>query len=97
MAEPKDLVLERIFDAPVERVWQAWTDPVEVSKWWGPRGFASPDNKIDLRVGGKYTFSMQAGSEEYVKQVGDGIMYDGGVYKEIVEHKKLVFTDNFTD
>ena len=97
MAEVKDLVIERIFDAPVERVWKAWTDPAEVSKWWGPRGFVSPDNAIDLRVGGKYNFSMQAGSEEYIKQVGDGIMYDGGVFNEIVEYKKLVFTDNFTD
>src|SRR5688572_3914410 len=97
MADAKGLVIERIFDAPVERIWKAWTDPAEVSKWWGPRGFTSPDNKIDLRVGGIYNFSMKPATEEFIKQMGDGVMYDGGVFKEIVEYKKLVYSDSFTD
>lgn len=97
MAEGKNLIIERVFDAPVERLWKAWTDPVEVSKWWGPRGFTSPDNKSDLRVGGVYNFSMKPATEEYVKQMGDRVIYDGGVYKEIVEYKKLVYSDSFTD
>jgi len=35
----RDLVFARVFDAPVERVWQAWTDPEQVMRWWGPNGF----------------------------------------------------------
>ena len=95
MAETKDLVVERIFDAPVERVWKAWTDPAEAVKWWGPRSFIAPDSTIDLRVGGKYVFSMQA-TGELAKQF-DKVIYSGGVYKEIVEGKKIVYMDSFTD
>jgi uncharacterized protein YndB with AHSA1/START domain len=96
MAESNKIVVERVFDTPVESVWKAWTDPHEVSKWWGPRNFVSPDNKIDLRAGGKYVFAMQA-TGEMAEQFGDKPMHSGGVYKEIIERKKLVFTDNFTD
>lgn len=93
MAEPTVLKIERVFDAPVEKVWAAFTDPDEVSKWWGPKGFTSDGNKIDLREGGKYLFVMHApaGSDF------PGPMYSGGEYKEIVPMKKLVYTDNFMD
>ena len=37
-----DLVLSRIFDAPIEEVWKAWSDPNYVMQWWGPKGFTSP-------------------------------------------------------
>lgn len=93
MTELTVVKIERVFDAPVEKVWAAFTKPDEVSKWWGPKGFTSHDNKIDLRKGGKYQFVMQgpAGSE------WDKPMYSGGKYKEIVPMKKLVYTDNFMD
>ncbi len=96
MADQKTLVIERVFDAPVERVWRAWTDAQELGKWWGPEGFVSPDNRVDFRVGGKCNLSMQA-TGEIAKQIGDQVMYSGGVYKEIVEHKKIVYTDGLTD
>ena len=47
-----DLVVTRIFDAPRELVWQAWTDPTHLMRWWGPEGFSAPTSNIDLRVGG---------------------------------------------
>ena len=40
--EKRDLVITHIFDAPVERVWQAWSDPEDVKQWWGPDGFTAP-------------------------------------------------------
>ena len=46
-----EITITRIFDAPREVVWKAWTDPEEVIKWWGPKGFTSPVFKIDLRGG----------------------------------------------
>ncbi|MGZ5555339.1 MAG: SRPBCC domain-containing protein, partial [Candidatus Aminicenantales bacterium] len=46
------LVIDRVFDAPRERVWMAWTDPDLVRRWWGPKGFTTPVCRISLRVGG---------------------------------------------
>lgn len=89
----KGITIERIFDAPRELVWKAWTDPEIVKKWWGPEGFSAPSIKVDLRVGGKYIFAMHGpkGSE------WDRDMYSAGVYKEIVPNEKLVVTDYFSD
>ena len=47
-----DLVVTRVFDAPVEAVWKAWTDAEQVKKWWGPDGFTAPVAKLDFREGG---------------------------------------------
>jgi uncharacterized protein YndB with AHSA1/START domain len=93
MSDKKQIVIERVFNAPVERVWQAWTDPEMVKKWWGPEGFSAPSVKNDLRVGGKYVYAMQgpAGSE------WDKVNYSGGEYKEIIPNKKIVVTDYFCD
>ena len=42
----------RLFDAPVQAVWDAWTDPRQVGQWWGPRGFTITTHSKDLRPGG---------------------------------------------
>lgn len=49
----------RVFDAPLERVFEAFTEPAELAKWWGPHGFTTPEIHLDLRVGGSYRFTMQ--------------------------------------
>lgn len=83
------LVITRIFNAPVEAVWKAWTDPKQLMKWWGPKDFASPACNIDLRVGGKYLFCMRS---------PDGKdFWSTGTYLEIVPLQKIVFTDSFSD
>lgn len=89
----KEIIIERIFNAPRESVWKAWTDPYTVKKWWGPEGFTAPSIKIDLRVGGKYIFCMHGpkGSEF------DKDLYSAGIYKEIIPMEKLVVTDYFSD
>lgn len=89
----KALIITRIFDAPVEKVWQAWTDPKMAKKWWGPKDFTAPSIKIDFRVGGKYIFCMHGpkGSE------WDKDLFSAGIYKEIVPLKKIVCTDSFAD
>ncbi|HXL81520.1 MAG TPA: SRPBCC domain-containing protein, partial [Pyrinomonadaceae bacterium] len=58
-ARKPELVITRFFDAPRELVWQAWTDPKQLVKWWGPKNFTAPVAKIDLRVGGKYLYCMR--------------------------------------
>jgi len=60
MEPVKQAVFERTFDAPVERVWQAWTDPAQVKEWWGPDNVTIPECEIDLRPGGKLYIVMEA-------------------------------------
>jgi len=60
----QDLVVTRVFDAPVEDVWRAWSDGEHVMHRWGPKGFTSPACKMDFREGGKYIFHMRASESE---------------------------------
>jgi len=84
-----ELVITRIFDAPRELVWKAWTEPERVKRWWGPEGFTAPFIRIDLRVGGTYLYCMQSPEgRDYWRT---------GVYREIVPPKRIVCTDSFSD
>ena len=56
----ENLEITRIFDAPRDLVWKAWTDPKLVKQWWGLKGWTSPSCAIDLRVGGRYLICMKA-------------------------------------
>lgn len=93
MDDKKQIIITRIFDAPRELVWKAWTNPELVKKWWGPEGFSAPSAKVDLQVGGKYIYAMHgpAGSQ------WDRDMYSAGIFKEIVPMEKIVVTDYFSD
>ncbi|MBI4057699.1 SRPBCC domain-containing protein [Candidatus Microgenomates bacterium] len=94
MTENKnELVITRVFDAPVETVWKYWTDPETFKKWWGPKDFTCPVAKIDFRVGGKYHVAMHgpAGGEF------DKDLWSTGTYQEIDPMKKIVVTDSFAD
>lgn len=84
-----ELRIERLFDAPRQLVWNAWTTPELIMQWWGPEYFTSPICKVDLRVGGKYLYCMRG---------PDGTDYwSGGTYKEIVPIEKLVCIDAFAN
>ena len=63
--EPKkrDLVVTRVFGAPVEQAWKAWVDPEYVMQWWGPEGFTCPVAKMDFREGGTSLVCMRAPKE----------------------------------
>ena len=81
--------ISRVFDAPVAKVWQAWSDPTQLMRWWGPKEFTSPACTMDFKVGGKYHFCMRA---------PDGKDYwSTGVYKEIIPMQKIVCSDSFAD
>src|SRR5439155_21163680 len=87
--EERDLVLIRIFDAPRERVWKAWTDPRQVAQWWGPAGFTNPRCEVDARPGGVLRIDMRG---------PDGTVYPmAGVYREVVAPERLVFTGSALD
>jgi len=93
MTDITEIRIEKVFDAPREMVWKAWTEPEMIKKWWGPEGFTAPSAKIDLKVGGKYTYAMKGpeGSK------WDRVMYSSGIFKEIVLMEKIVVTDYFSD
>ena len=84
-----EMVIERVFDATRELVWQAWTDPAHFVQWWGPDGFTTPHCSIDLRVGGHMHFCMR--STEY------GDFWAGGVFYEVDPPSRLVYGDYFAD
>jgi uncharacterized protein YndB with AHSA1/START domain len=85
----RDLVITRVFDAPRELVWKAWTEPEAMKRWWGPKGFTAPVAKIDLRAGGKYLNCMRSPEgQDY---------WSTGVYREVVPPERLVMTDSFAD
>jgi len=88
----RDLVVTRIIDASLEMVWRAWTEPEQMSRWWGPEFYTSPECRIDLRVGGKYVFCMRAPQE-----MGGGDSYTAGVYQKIVPMERLEFTQGLAD
>ena len=89
VSEKDDLVIKRIFDAPCELVWRAWTEAEHVVKWWAPKDHTTPACKIDLRVGGKYLICMRS------KEGQD--FWITGAYKEIIPNQKLVCSDCFSD
>jgi uncharacterized protein YndB with AHSA1/START domain len=58
--EPKIVDFERTYNAPVDKVWQAWTDAEQLKKWWGPDNVTIPECELDLRVGGRLYIVMEA-------------------------------------
>lgn len=85
----KPFEITRVFDAPRDRVWQAWTEAERLKKWWGPSGFKVHTCKVDLRPGGTFLYGMTApdGSD----------MWGKFVYREIVAPQKLIFIVSFSD
>ena len=78
----KEFVITRSFDAPRELVFKAWTNPLHLAQWWGPRGFTNPVCEWDARRGGKIYDVMRT---------PDGIDYPmGGEFREVVEPERLV-------
>lgn len=82
-----ELVIDRVFDAPRDLVWKAWT--AQMDQWSAPKGYTMPVSEGDLRPGGKWRSCMRT---------PDGKdLWLGGVYREIVEPEKLVFTHAWDD
>ena len=78
------LALRRVFNAPIERVFEAWTKADVLASWFGPVGFTVTSAEIDLRIGGEYLVVLQSPDGNAIKHFGE--------YIEITPPKKLVFT-----
>jgi uncharacterized protein YndB with AHSA1/START domain len=85
----RELVVSRVINAPVARVWRAWTDPAEVAKWWGPYGFTTDTTEREFTVGGTWRHTM----------IGpDGTAYPNlARFEEIVPMERIVYTNGGGD
>jgi len=61
----REIVLTRVFDAPRELVYRAWTDPEHIQRWFGPKDFTCTTHAIDMRVGGMWRFDMVGPDKRY--------------------------------
>jgi len=88
-AATKPFVISRVFDAPRERVWKAWTEVEQMKQWWGPKGYTVTHCTVDLRPGGKGHYCLRGpdGSE----------LWGRFVYREIVRPERLVWINSFSD
>lgn len=78
-----ELYITRIYDAPVKLVWEAWADPEQAAKWWGPRGFTITTHSKDLRAGGHWNYTMHG---------PDGVDYPNNtIYYEVEKYSRLVY------
>lgn len=87
-----DMIMTRVFDAPVDKVWNAWKEPDLVMRWWGPKFFTSPSCKMDFREGGTTIVCMRA-PQEY----GGMDMYNSWTYKKIVPLKYIEYHFDWVD
>ena len=81
--DDREIVITRVLGAPRELVWEAMTDPRQVVHWWGPRGFTTTIEKMDVRPGGEW---------KHVMRGPDGTEYPNeSVFKEVVKPERIVF------
>jgi uncharacterized protein YndB with AHSA1/START domain len=80
----REIVVSRVFDAPRELVFKAWTEPQHLVHWWGPKGFTNTVKQIDVRPGGVW---------RYVMHGPDGTDYENTiVYNEVVQPERIVYS-----
>jgi uncharacterized protein YndB with AHSA1/START domain len=82
-------VISRTFNAPLDRVWKAWTEPEQMAEWWGPKGFKAEVKKFDLKPDGIFHYRL-------VSPQGQEI-WGKFLFREIVAEKRLVFLSGFSD
>jgi uncharacterized protein YndB with AHSA1/START domain len=91
-SSPDAVVIERMFDAPADLVWRMWTEPEHFAAWYGPDGATVPVAEMDVRVGGSRLVCMAISTPEGPMQ-----MWFTGEYREVVEHRRLVYTESMAD
>jgi uncharacterized protein YndB with AHSA1/START domain len=76
----RELLLTRLLNAPIELVWQVWTNPDHIKNWWGPNGFTNTISKMEIAPGGEWDLVMHG--PDYKNK---------SVFKEVIKHKKIVY------
>ena len=85
----RQLVITRVFDAPRDLVWKAWTEPDRLALWWGPKGFKLIVAGLDLRPGGVFHYGMRTANGQE--------MWGKFVYVEVVAPERIVLISSFSD
>ena len=81
--ESREIRIQRLYDAPLQAVWDAWTDPAQAALWWGPRGYTLTTHSKDVRTGGHWDYTMHG---------PDGTDYPNTTqYLEVLPLAKLVY------
>jgi len=92
MSNPKELnnrrlIIERTFNAPIQLVWDGWTQAKQIPLWWGPKGMKTKVIQHDFKVGGRWKYVMlMPDGNEFITE---------GVYSEIIKQEKIVSTADF--
>jgi uncharacterized glyoxalase superfamily protein PhnB/uncharacterized protein YndB with AHSA1/START domain len=82
-AADREIKISRLFNAPVELVWEVWTDPEHIKNWWGPDGFTNTITKMQVEPGGEWDLTMHG---------PDGTDYKNkSIFREVIKHKKIVY------
>jgi uncharacterized protein YndB with AHSA1/START domain len=88
-AKSNEIAITRIYDAPVQKVWDAWVVPEQVAEWWGPRGFTITTKQKDVRAGGTWTYTMHG---------PDGVNYENKtVFLDVIEGSLMVYDHGGND
>jgi uncharacterized protein YndB with AHSA1/START domain len=85
----QELVITRVLDAPREKVWQAWTEPEQLLRWWGPKDVKMVITRMDLHPGGVFLYGLSGPDGKN--------MWGKFNYKEISAPERLVFINSFSD
>src|SRR5271163_2663634 len=85
----REFTIMRVFDAPREMVWRAFTEPQHMKEWWSPKGSTIVASKMDLRVGGTYHGAMRAPSGH--------VIWARFIYREIIAPDRVVWVHSFSD
>lgn len=83
----RTLTIEKEFNAPLKMVWEAWSQPEHIGKWWGPKGMETKVIEHEFKVGGHWKYVMQ--------MPNGGEFITEGIYSQIVEHEKIVSSADF--
>ncbi|HET7681446.1 MAG TPA: SRPBCC domain-containing protein [Xanthobacteraceae bacterium] len=85
----QEFVITRVFDAPRDLVWKAFTEPQRMKEWWGPKGVTVIKSEMDLRPGGSYHYAMRTPDGQ--------VMWGKMAYREITPPSRMVFVNSFSD
>lgn len=86
---PQELRLNRVFEAPIALVWEAFSSAEHLAQWWGPKGFTAIVKAFEFTPGGRFHYCLQDGS--------GNSMWGLFVYRAIEEPARIVFTNSFSN
>ncbi|WLD92616.1 SRPBCC domain-containing protein [Alkalihalobacillus sp. AL-G] len=94
--EGRVLVLERVFDAPRDLVFKAFSESEHLARWWGPKGWETENRTFDFKPNGVWHYCMECTDRNQGEFYGQK-SWGKAVYQEIIEPEKIVYTDVFSD